>query len=111
MKLVKCYIQRTENHRGQQEQLLLTYSKPYKAAAKSTVSRWIKDTLALAGIDTTVFTPHSTRAASTSRANLDNVPIATIMKTAGWSNARTFARHYNKQTLKSSNKFQTAVLK
>ena len=43
-------------------------------------------TLKLAGIDLSLFTPHSTRSASTS-AVVSKVPIDTIIKTAGWSKA------------------------
>ena len=34
--------------------------------------------------------------ASTSKACLDNVPLATISKTAGWSTDQTFAKYYQK---------------
>jgi hypothetical protein len=36
------------------------------------------------GIDVNIFKPHSTRAASTIAANVRNVPMSTILKTAGW---------------------------
>jgi hypothetical protein len=49
-----------------------------------------------AGIDTKRFQPHSTRAASTSKANLRAVPLYIIMSTAGWQRAETFQRFYNK---------------
>ena len=51
----------------------------------------------LAGVDVNIFSPHSTRAASTSKANRSGtVRLGTILKTAGWTNARTFAKFYDK---------------
>ena len=46
--------------------LLLSYIKPYKEIASSTISGWIKKVLQLANVDTNVFKRHSTRSASTS---------------------------------------------
>ena len=43
-----------------------------------------------AGVDTTIFKPHSTRAAATSKAKTASVPIQEILKTAGWSSSRCF---------------------
>ena len=47
-----------------------------------------------AGIDITVFTPHSTRAASTSKANNLGLSIKDIAKAAGWKGGSTFQRYY-----------------
>ena len=48
--------------------LFIIYVKPHKAASKDIISRWIKTTLGLAGIDMTRFKSHSIRASSTSAA-------------------------------------------
>ena len=40
------------------------------------------------------FSAHSVRAASTSKAKTNLVPVDNILKVAGWSNAETFARFY-----------------
>ena len=48
-----------------------------------------------AGIDTSIFHPHSTRAAATSKAKEACVPIQEILDTAGLS-SKTFDRFYNK---------------
>lgn len=69
------YLARTGHFRKQQHQLFLSFVKPHKPVAKDTISRWIKLTLKLAGIDMTVFTPHSTRAGSTSAASRAKIPI------------------------------------
>ena len=57
--------------------------------------RWVKRIMIKAGIDMS-FKQHSTRSAAASTANLHWIPINTITKTAGWSNARVFANYYEK---------------
>ena len=49
----------------------------------------------LAGIDTSRFGAHSTRAASSSAAKKAGVPIMDVLSTGGWSSERVFARHYS----------------
>lgn len=87
---------RTKDLRGNTTQLFLSFVKPFKAVSKSSIARWVKTVLTDAGISMAIFTPHSTRAASTSQANRSSVPLDTIMKTAGWSQTSTFAVYYNK---------------
>ena len=60
------YLERTKNLRHDHHKLLFSYQKPHGPASKDTVSRWLKLELKLAGIDTSTFSAHSTRAASTS---------------------------------------------
>ena len=54
-----------------------------------------------------IFTPYSTRSASTSRA-ATKVPIETVLKTGRWPSMRTFANYYNKQT-DNSEMFATSI--
>ena len=68
VKLFKQYIDVTKSLRGSTTCLFITTSKPYRPASKDTLARWIKSVLHDAGIDMTIFTPHSTRSASTSKA-------------------------------------------
>ncbi|CAC5376755.1 unnamed protein product [Mytilus coruscus] len=77
------YLERTNKLRFNNTQLFLSFQKPYKPVKKGTIAMWIKQVLILAGIDMTVFTPHSTRGAATSYVN-GRIPIATILRTAGW---------------------------
>lgn len=65
-----------------------------------------------AGIDLNLFSAHSTRSASTSKAAASNIPLGLILKTAGWTNEQTFAKFYKKQIVdNTTNNFATAVLK
>ena len=54
-----------------------------------------------ASIDITVFTAHSARAASTSKAKENSIPIEDILKKAGWSSVKTFAQFYDKKIINS----------
>lgn len=83
--VMKEYLERTKPLRGDITNLFVTYVKLYKAASKDTLSRWIKTTLGLAGIDMTRFKPHSIRSLSTSAAAIAKVPVDTILRTARWS--------------------------
>jgi hypothetical protein len=94
--VLKEYIDRTEKLRGGHSPLFIAISKPHRPVSRDTVSRWIKYTLTAAGIDMSIFTPHSTRSASTSAAHRAKVPIGSILATAGWANSSTFAKYYNK---------------
>ena len=50
--------------------------------------------MALAGIDTQVFTAGSCRSASGSKANKIGVPLDTILKFGSWSQSSTFYSFY-----------------
>ncbi|KAH3886537.1 hypothetical protein DPMN_010548 [Dreissena polymorpha] len=57
------------------------------------------------------FGPHSVRAAATSKAYMNDVPINVIFKTAGWSYSSTFAKFYKKDIAGASKEdFNSAVL-
>jgi site-specific recombinase XerD len=76
--------------------LLIGTQKPHKSVTKSTVARWIRMFLNKAGV-LEHYTPHSIRTAAASSANSRGIPLSCILKTAGWQNARTFNKFYNKQ--------------
>ena len=108
VKLFKQYIDVTKSLRGSITCLFIKTSKPYMPASKDTLEGWIKSVLHDVGIDITIFTPHSTRPASTSKA-ATKVPIETVLKTGGWRSMRTFANYYNKQ-IDDSGMFATSIV-
>ena len=55
----------------------------------STISGWLKNILTKAGIDISTVKTHSTRSASTSKADLSDAPIEEILKRGCWSNKST----------------------
>lgn len=54
--------------------------------------------LRASGIETYVYSAHSTRAASASSAIAQGCPIDVILKHMGWSRAETFTKIYNTTT-------------
>jgi hypothetical protein len=104
------YIQCTKGIRENTKQLLLAHQKPHKAVSTDTISRWIKTVLQQAKIDISVFKAHSTRAAATPAANLNQVPIDIIMASAGWSSENTFAKFYKKPIIDQDTNFGETLL-
>ena len=93
------YLKLTRDIRLSEKKLFISYISPHKAIGTGTISRWIKMVLSNSGIDLSIFSPHSTRAASASKA-VDKVQLGTILRTVGWSSERTFARFYKKPIIK-----------
>ena len=62
------YLKRSQNVRGSNSQLLLSYVKPFEPVTKATISRWVKMVLKQAGIDVGTYAAHSSRTAATSHA-------------------------------------------
>lgn len=96
--MLKEYLRKTSTIRQNEEKLLISYQSPHQSVSKDTIKRWIKTIMEMAGINTKVFTAHSTRAASTSYAANAGVPMNTILSAAGWSQESTFAKFYKKET-------------
>uniref|UniRef100_A0ABD2WM07 Reverse transcriptase domain-containing protein n=1 Tax=Trichogramma kaykai TaxID=54128 RepID=A0ABD2WM07_9HYME len=77
-KTIQVYLNKTSELRGQCKTLFITHKKPFHAATSQTISRWIRETLESAGINTEIFTAHSTRHAATSAAARRGFDIETI---------------------------------
>ena len=90
------YLVVTKPLRGDETKLLISFNKPHQAVSRDTIRRWIKQVLSNSGIDTNVFSTHSTRSASVSAANSKGVPLDKILSAGGWSRASTFSKYYNK---------------
>ena len=69
---------------------------PHVAASQESLSRYVRTTMSEAGINMQEFTPYTCRHASTSAAVRKQVPVATILMAAGWSNEGTFRRFYDR---------------
>lgn len=102
------YLRATEKLRNSSK-LLVSYIKPYRAVTSATIGRWLKTLLGQAGIDTEIFSGHSTRCASTSKA-LMSVSVDVILATAGWNEESTFRKFYNKPVAVTS-QMGVAILK
>ena len=106
---MKEYLRRTEDLRTKHSNVFISYQKPHEPVSSSTISRWIKCTLAMAGIDTSVFSAHSTRSAATSAAGRHTLPIKDIMRAASWRKESTFRKFYDKPLIEED-EFALSVL-
>lgn len=105
------YLEVTKSLRGDCRNVLITSRKPFKAASRETISRWIRSILVKSGIDLK-FKAHSTRHASTSAALAKGIDIAVIKKTAGWSQgSHVFAKFYNRPIKPTGTDFAATVLR
>ena len=80
---------------GKPNQLFLSH-RTGLPVVKSTISRWIKEVMALAGIDVSHYKAHSSRGASASAARRKGASIPQILQTGDWSNLGTYQRFYEK---------------
>ena len=102
-KYVHAYIDRTFKFRlraikrGLEKpvQLFLSHrtGRPVKRAS---ISRWIREVLTKAGIDTKSFGPGSSRGASASAAARQGASAPQIMAAGSWTNMGTFSKFYNR---------------
>ena len=76
--------------------LLTSYTKPRRPVVACSIARWLKAIMTRAGIDTSIFKAHSTRAASTSKATSQGFSTNQISKCANWARASTFQKCYDK---------------
>lgn len=76
--------------------LFLSFQRPHNPVSRCTIARWLCDVIQEAGIDSSIFKAHSTRAASTSAAAKNNLPLGDILKMGDWSSPSTFQRFYYK---------------
>ena len=58
--------------------------------------------LQCSGVDATMFKPHGTRSASTSKAKLNDVPLSDILDKAGWKSKSTFPKFSDKQIVEDT---------
>ena len=108
--VLEQYLKKTESIRTAEPDILIrTVRKPNLPATTDSIRRWIKSVLSRSGIDTSVFTLHSTRYAATSAAQRGGVSLEIIRSTAGWSASSTaFAEFYNRPVVEKNN-FAEAV--
>lgn len=98
---LRAYEQLTESVRSS-SRLFLATIKPHNPVSSSTIARWLKTTLSTAGIDTTIFSAHSVRGASTSKAANMGITTNDILKAANWSSESVFQKFYHKPTEQST---------
>ena len=76
--------------------LLISYGKPHKPVSSEGISRWIKDELLKAGVDTSVFKAHSC-----SNTRDAGISASEILKKGGWKSVHTFKTFYSRDIINS----------
>ena len=110
---LKAYEQRTKEVRAKTDSepqiLFISVRRPHAPVKPATIGHWIQRVMTLAGIDTKIFSAHSTRGASTSKAKRVGVSVPEILKAADWGSVSTFRRFYHRPV--QANDFGRKVLK
>ena len=93
---LKAYEERTSSFRKdpQENQVFRSFIGKHGPVTSSTIARWLKSCLHKAGVDTSKFKAHSTRAAAATKAAMSGVTVEDIMKAADWSNEGVFQKFY-----------------
>ena len=102
--IVKClqpYIGRNTLVTRDIRDLIISYGKPHKPVSSETKSRWTKDELSKAGVDTSVFKAHNCRSASSSKARDGGISVSEILKKGGWKSVHTFKTFYSRDIINS----------
>ena len=105
---INSYLQLSQKWRDKniKKQLHLNRIESHQEVQKSSVAGWIKTILGLAGLNTSLFTTHSTRSASTSKVKLKGLPTKDILKRGNWSKRSTLQEHYHQFVSSETELFQ-----
>ena len=97
MAATKEYLKRQAEYNVAHTEFFFTTASPYGPPHKDTIARWVKNTLAQAGVNTKIFSFHSCRLTSSSKANNMGVDLDTILKMGCCSRQSTFRKFYSKE--------------
>ena len=94
-KTLKYRLKSWNKEKADVKQLFLSHrtGKPVK---RQTISRWIRETMKMSGIDISIFAPHSSRGASISEATRRGASPNKILEQGNWSNLGTYQRFYER---------------
>ena len=90
----ETYVSKTREFRSKGDnnlfvlgQLFLGISHPHSPVKACIIARWVKTTPTNAGVDTTTFSVHFIRCASTSKALEGGATLSEVLQQADWSRA------------------------
>ena len=117
VRALKYYVRETEELRHDSQLFIIT-REPFNPASKSTISRWIVDTILKAGPSVLSkelapgATPraHDTRSVSASWALFQGVKLSEIQRAASWASANTFINCYLRDVPAAEGSFSVAAL-
>ena len=95
---MKAYEDRTLPLRSAESKLFISVIKPHRVVSSSSIARWLKRILEVAGVDTSIFSAHSVRGASSSKASNMGISTNDILIAADWSSESVFETFYYKAT-------------
>lgn len=100
---LESYIERTVNSRAVSApaHVFIALVSPFREVSSNTISRWIKCFIGSAGVDTSVFSAHSTRGAAASKAATSGLSIDAILHAGCWAAESTFSRFYRRESVPS----------
>ena len=109
---INAYIERTTPWREEnpETQFFLSYKKPHQAITSSTIGRWLKTVLANVGVDTSKFTAHSVRAASSSKYKTLGASVSEIMNCGNWNSSSVWQSFYHKPITSDLREAQKTML-
>ena len=93
---LKAYEERTVSFHNnpRDNRLFRSFIGKHESVTSSTIARWIKSCLQKAGVDTSKFKAHSTRAAAATKAAMSGLTVDEIMKAVDWSTEGVFQKFY-----------------
>ena len=112
VRALQCYEERSKGLRSNplsRNPLFILVRKPHKPVKAATIGHWLKSVMHSSGIDTNIFSAHSTHGTATSNAKSAGVSAADILKAASWSSTSTFSCFYHRPI--DSGQFGRGVLK
>ena len=84
--------------RSEVSKLFISVTKPHRVVSPSSIARWLKRLLEVAGVDTSIFSAHSVCEASSSKAINMGISTNDILIAADWSSKSVFENFYYKAT-------------
>ena len=86
------------NLRSDNISFFVRFTRPHHSVTSKTLSRWVREVLGKAGVNTAIWDPHSIRSASSAHLRASsNVDAISLCKRADWSlTSGTYERFYKK---------------
>ena len=109
VRALKWYLERTKDIR-QGDKLFILPRRPYTAAAKDTLARWLVNLISPFSEPDEPVHAHQLRAHATSTAWFRGISLNDIMKAAAWKTPSTFVASYLTDVVSEEGAFARAVL-
>lgn len=102
VRALKAYVDRTSHIIRPDDRIFLAQHAPFKEIGTETMAKDVLKILTAAGIDTSKFKAHSTRAAAATRALDAGATVEEVMEAGRWLSFSVFQEFYNRSKRKSN---------